>query len=82
MTRGGRRQPLSNSAYRMLKTLQGAGGSAHPEKLLELAGGSWKVLLRTVSALENRGLLRLRPGVVSLTASGFRAAGSSHRFGA
>lgn len=70
-----RRQHLSNQAWRMLRAIRAAGGSAAPDALLAIAGDSWHGLLRTVGALETRGLVRLRPGVVFLTRAGQRVAG-------
>lgn len=70
------RVPLSESAWRVLRALKGAGGTAPAESLLEPLNGSWHRLLGAVGALESRGLVRLRPGYVVLTRDGLRALSS------
>ena len=71
-----KRVPLSDGAWRVLRAVKLAGGSAPAESLLEAAAGSWHRLLGAVSVLERRGLVRLRPGLVVLTRDGSRAVSS------
>lgn len=76
MTRSNKRAPLSEAAWRVLRAVKQSGGTATPETLLDVAQGSWQRLLGSISVLERRGLVKLRPGVVVLTRDGLRAVAS------
>lgn len=75
-TRRGR-VPLSATARAVLRAVVDFGGPTSPEALLPLVRGSWVHLLDAVSVLDQRGLVRLRPGFVIVTRDGRMAVGGA-----
>lgn len=63
---------LSKRAVSLLRVLVSLGGSAPAEALLDALAVSWPQLLASLDSLTSRGLVRVRPGAVSITGDGRR----------